>query len=202
MDFWIGQPLESGNISPNSAPAFWPCAAKSSAYLLDLAGHPHGNGICPHSLKEATIPTLTTEIIKGKSNFPQLATRGNYIAGAPTTWLKSMPETAHIINNFTCLFWPNPRSAQGRYRSLLKSTHLSFWGTHVQAISMLSSQNPMGLRLTLGRPNFSGGGEFPIFGKGGGKNFVCLRQKIFRRRTSNGVAGGVNFKRRIWKKDK
>ena len=72
MDFWIGQPLESGNKSPDAIPAFRSCAYKMMDYLLDLSGRPEGHGIRPNSLKVATISTLTTEIIKGIGDFPQL----------------------------------------------------------------------------------------------------------------------------------
>ena len=53
------------------------------AYLLDLAGHPEGRCIMPHSLNATAISSLMTEVVKGNPNLPQLAIIGNYRAGAP-----------------------------------------------------------------------------------------------------------------------
>ena len=48
-NFRLCQPLESGGDVCESVPSFWRCANKMMDYLLDLAGHPKGRGIRPHS---------------------------------------------------------------------------------------------------------------------------------------------------------
>ena len=72
-------------------------------YLSDIAGHPKVHGIRPHSLKVTTIATLMEEIT-GRSNFPQLATRGNYRAVAPhdmgKTYYRNVARQQLIVSNF------------------------------------------------------------------------------------------------------
>ena len=63
---------------PQPIPAFWPCANKVVICLLFQARRPECHGVRPHSLKVATICDLMTEVIKGQSNFHQLAIQENY----------------------------------------------------------------------------------------------------------------------------
>ena len=81
-DFWIWKPLliESELRFPHRPPAFWSFADKVMTCILFQAGRPEGHAIRPNSLKAATISNLTTEFIKGKANFSQLAIQGNYRA--------------------------------------------------------------------------------------------------------------------------
>ena len=43
--------------------------------LLRIARHPEGHGIRIHSLEVTAISSLTTEVIIGGANSPQIATR-------------------------------------------------------------------------------------------------------------------------------
>ena len=128
MDFWTGQPLESGNKGANSVPAFWSCANKMMAYLLDLSSPPKGLRIGPRSLKVAAIFAIIGEVANAHSNPPNY--RSAKITGwpsLPTTWIESILETSPQ-SNLTRLILDNPRSAQTWNQDLLKLTNLSCRG--------------------------------------------------------------------------
>ena len=147
-----------------------------------------------HSLKVTTIPTLATEIIKGRSNLSQLATQWNCMAVTAHGVARYILETSN--NNSPWLILPNPRSAQTRDGGLLKSTRRSFRWKHVQLISMFQNQNPMVSRLTIG--DKTSRGERNPRSSGDGRRWIAFffyRRNCWRG-TSNWPAGRINAKSR------
>ena len=135
MDFWICHPLESEDKGVTLVPAFWPCADKMEAYLLDLAGHPKGRGIRPHILKVTTTPPpITIEIAKGRAELSQLAIQDNYREVATRDmdgiYARNVEQKHLPVPNSPILHY-----MLTRYRGISKTAHLPFLRSHVEMIA-------------------------------------------------------------------
>lgn len=81
-DFWVWKPRESASNHLSDTPDFWSRADEMVIPLLQMESRPESHGIRHYSPKVTTISALSTEVIEGNMNIPQLSIRCNYGAFA------------------------------------------------------------------------------------------------------------------------
>ena len=114
----------------SQAPAFWSCADKMKAFLLERADFlEEYHGIWPHSLKVTTISALMGEIAQLKANLAQLAVRGNYRAlSAPDmekTYSRNLAQRLISVSNFAQKSFKGNQNAQGTPPNILDFVEIS-----------------------------------------------------------------------------